>query len=397
MEEQVKEKANEISDLLINDLFDDVNLRYEYIADLKDEKKTAFNNLSQEEKENEFNLFFEDQMHYCNKSKTAVDRETDVSVLFYHYKDKDADKISQLLKTFNSQVDIESDDIGAIIEKEKSLVNPEEFQKAREKFLYSRIFSQENKFRMKKVFDAQTQRYTPLAEDHNFGYCLRAYSLSMYKQNKDYGLYDFLPSKIEDSISNIGFVSHIQNNHPSFIIENQAEQSIAEVVSSQNLRPGTIIVEKNKSGKPQHAMMFTHLEGEEPILMSFNNESKKTKASLNCSQKNRQAFIINLPELIRQSVYNAVDKLPQEEQGAFLDGLRSKILKKSRVEKNFNDMTDEGKKLSPKEQWQSYYKRSDVKFDSKMRIEETRARLTKNQKKISRQEVKPSIQPQFSR
>ncbi len=321
----------------------------------------------------EVNLIDKDEFIKARDSyfKKMVDQYNKLDFIKKFYKD-DEKKIEELNEAvFQNHLNLASREGIAFIEDCIKEVDGDEFLKIYNDYYISRIATSENTEIMNFMFDNQARRIFDDVQDSGAGYCLRSLTHTLHKQNAEYGIYEFMPEKLEDSIRNIYLVPHLVDNYKEYIIHNNDTQSVADIISKNSLQPGAIIISDNKSGTPQHAMLYTHTDGKgEHTLMGFNNESKKTKLT-----RINNANVVNLPGLIEQSIKRAIEGKTISEQESILAKLEQQITSKSVIDKNFANMLDEGKQHTPEEQWGTYYQRADVLSDIKQKTADAQIRM----------------------
>ena len=395
MDKDLEEYTDKISNLLVTEFMEDVDLRYDYVSELKQQRTDHIAALSQDEKNklyndydikssaaeglpiemasnlNNFELLFtlHDSKGNREKAQEMFDSFTKARNIFLEYRDT---------KEYNPE---SQEQLSTQIQQEFEKFDPKEVQQLKEKVYTNKIFYFENKDNMKNVLDAQLNRSHEYTSEESFGYCLRALTASMYKQQAKYKVIDFLPSNAEEAMRNKSFINYCTKQFPDSVFATDENTTLSDLIDKHNIKPGAII-SLSPNGVPSHAMLYTHKEEDGTHrIMGFNNETKNSNASFRKDGTKHEAFIVNTPELIKNSLIEKIKNFPKSKAMEFLQNIEKEI-NQPLPEKNFKDAIAEGKRYTPEQQWNKYYKRSDVKFDVEKNIEIVKNRL-KEKRRLS--------------
>ncbi|MFI3242317.1 MAG: hypothetical protein R3Y43_07095 [Alphaproteobacteria bacterium] len=372
MENDVRKYATKIGQMLTQEMLEDVNLRFDAMSLLKEREMAKIANLSDREKRIKFNGVVDRISEMKGLSRKEVVRKVYLDVLT-NIHGKDSEKMKRAQRIINDDDPMKLD---IWIAEEVNKLDPKTRTENEDKEFIPRMFLTSILNGAPEILDAQTDRYVKTDEQPARKYCLRATTLSLHKQNARYGIFDFLPEKINDSISNRSFINHIEKKYPEAIFDVGEYDKVGDFIDAIDIKPGALVVLRKKNDESLHALLYTHQKDGVHYTTGFNPELKERKSS-----HYNDALIIDLPELIKTSVFKAIANKTKEEQMQILKGLEEKITAESLRSKNFKDAVKEGKKYSPEEQWNTFYKREDVVSDTKAHVNERKLILQKRRER----------------
>ncbi len=213
------------------------------------------------------------------------------------------------------------------------------------------------------VLKAQTNRYAafdgrvdaPEGKTDLNGYCAQGILLSLYKMKARYGskAFDFLP-ETSKALRPANLVDHLKES--PHLYRTADAGSFGKLAADRGLQPGALVIALTKAGRPHHMMMMESAE----FLMGFNDDKKGTPAD------KFNSIVIDVPAMIRERV--------AQMSAHELDALERKRAVPA-AERDWSDTLAEGKKAGPQEQWSSYYKRSDVRYETAKRVSASKQNL----------------------
>lgn len=190
------------------------------------------------------------------------------------------------------------------------------------------------------------------------GYCAAGVMISLYKMKDYFGgkTFDFLPNAKtavwpENLVNHLGDSPYIHRSEPG---------KFGELSEKEGLQPGTLFISTRKNGRPHHMMIFERREGGQNLLMGFNDDKKNTSAD------KINGIAVDIPGMIR----NGLSKLSAEE----LNRLEQKLTVPP-ASRDWTSLLKEGKTYTPQEQWEKYYQRKDVKFDTQKHVDAAKQAL----------------------
>lgn len=336
----LEQRRHTIFQALMNDYFSDVQNRFELMTTMNNQALAEYRS-SPVVQENFLKSF----------ENISPDFQADVLTKFYKNNTEQFSRLEQCLKKHDASA------LNQMYQAEKQKNQPDFFKIRAEKggWRYIGPHGQQNLFQNKtELLEKQINRHTPFDGTVNVdgkqqaldGYCAAGIVLSLYKMKDYFGSkpFDFLP-EAKTAVWPENLVEHLKD---SPYVHHVSAGQFTELSDKQQLQPGTLFISTRKNGRPHHMMMYERRENGTDFLMGFNDDKKNTPAN------KTNGVIIDIPGMIR----NNLSKMNERE----LTDLEQK-LSVPVADRQWENMITEGKSYSPEQQWETYYRRSDVKFD----------------------------------